>query len=215
MPAFAKTLAAYDSTFYSKKEPSCAAAGELTGISDIYYYYDPIDRTLVVKQTEWIGDGAGGEYNAPYASTFYYTDVTFDNMCQTVGYCDDTFQSIIGEMRTEYEDYLNNSKDNKGTGTPSTLKNANDYTDKRFDALEKKLSTGIASSTAMSSIEVSNVRKGEMSVGGGYGYYNSRSAIAFGAALGLTDQWSVNTAAGLANSSISFRAGTNYKFKLF
>lgn len=95
------------------------------------------------------------------------------------------------------------------------LKSANNYTDKKVNALEKELSAGIASATAMSSIEVSNVSKGEVSIGGGYGYYNSQSAIAFGAAMGLTDNWSINAAAGLADSNVSFRAGTNYKFKLF
>ena len=95
------------------------------------------------------------------------------------------------------------------------LKSAYDYTDRKVDALEDELSAGIASSAAMSSVAVSGVGKGEVSVGGGYGYYNSQSAIALGAAMGLTDNWSVNAAAGLADSNVTFRAGTNYKFKLF
>ena len=96
-----------------------------------------------------------------------------------------------------------------------SLKSAYDYTDKKVDALEEELSAGIASATAMSSVAVSNVAKGEVSVGGGYGYYNSQSAVALGAAMGLTDNWSVNAAAGLSDSNVTFRAGTNYKFKLF
>ena len=96
-----------------------------------------------------------------------------------------------------------------------SLKAANDYTDVRFNELDKELSSGIASAVAMSSVAVSNVGKGEVSVGGGYGYYNSQSAVAFGAAMGLSDNWSVNAAAGLSDSNVSFRAGTNYKFKLF
>ncbi|MFQ6729719.1 MAG: YadA C-terminal domain-containing protein [Alphaproteobacteria bacterium] len=96
-----------------------------------------------------------------------------------------------------------------------SLKSAYDYTDKKVDALEEDLSAGIASAAAMSSVAVSNVAKGEVSVGGGYGYYNSQSAVALGAAMGLTDNWSVNAAAGLSDSNVTFRAGTNYKFKLF
>lgn len=96
-----------------------------------------------------------------------------------------------------------------------TLRAANAYTDNRVNTLEKELSAGIASTAAMSAVAVSDVDKGELSVGGGYGYYNSQSAVAFGAALGLTDRWSVNAAAGLSDSNVSFRAGTNYKFKLF
>ena len=96
-----------------------------------------------------------------------------------------------------------------------SLKSAYDYTDKRVDALEEELSAGIASAAAMSSVVVSNVAKGEVSIGGGYGYYNSQSAVALGAAIGLTDNWSVNAAAGLSDSNVTVRAGTNYKFKLF
>ena len=96
-----------------------------------------------------------------------------------------------------------------------SLKSAYDYTDKKVDALEEELSAGIASAAAMSSVAVSNVAKGEVSVGGGYGYYNSQSAVALGAAMGLTDNWSVNAAAGLSDSNVTFHAGTNYKFKLF
>lgn len=96
-----------------------------------------------------------------------------------------------------------------------TLQSANAYTDAQINSLEEELSAGIASAVAMSSVAVSNVAKGEVSVGGGYGYYNSQSAFAFGAAMGLSDNWSVNAAAGLSDSNVTFRAGTNYKFKLF
>lgn len=89
--------------------------------------------------------------------------------------------------------------------------------DKRVDKVEKDMSAGVASAVALSSVAVSDVKKGEVSVGGGYGYYNSQSALALGAAMGLTDNWSVNAGAGLgtSGSNVSFRAGTNYKFKLF
>ena len=99
-----------------------------------------------------------------------------------------------------------------------TLSKANSYTDAKVNTLEKNMSGGVAAATALSSVAVSNVGKGEVSVGGGYGYYNSQSAIAFGAAMGLSDRWSVNAGAGIASgdkTQVSFRAGTNYKFKLF
>lgn len=108
------TIADYvilDSTFYSEKEPSTAAAGELTGISDIYAYHNggtsenlaymleggvtteldggikldffvrysglgkvKTSGSIVVSQTEWLGDGAGGEVQATYDSVFHYTN---------------------------------------------------------------------------------------------------------------------------------------------
>lgn len=99
-----------------------------------------------------------------------------------------------------------------------TLSKANSYTDSRVNTLEKNVSGGVAAATALSSVEVSNVKKGEVSVGGGYGYYNSQSAMALGAAMGLSDNWSINAGAGIASgdkTQVAFRAGTNYKFKLF
>ena len=103
-------------------------------------------------------------------------------------------------------------------GDAATLARANAYTDQRVDTLEKNVSGGVAAATALSSVAVANVKRGEVSVGAGYGYYNDQSAVAFGAAMGLTDRWSVNAGAGLATgdkTQMSFRAGTNYKFKLF
>ena len=100
----------------------------------------------------------------------------------------------------------------------ATLSKANSYTDSRVNTLEKNVSGGVAAATALSSVEVSNVKKGEVSLGGGYGYYNSQSAMAFGAAMGLSDNWSINAGAGIASgdkTQVAFRAGTNYKFKLF
>ena len=99
-----------------------------------------------------------------------------------------------------------------------TLSKANAYTDSKVNKLEKDMSGGVAAATALSAVSVSGVNKGEVSVGGGYGYYNGESAMAFGAAMGLTDRWSINAGAGLASgdsTQFSIRAGTNYKFKLF
>lgn len=87
--------------------------------------------------------------------------------------------------------------------------------DNRIEDIDSDLSAGIASVAALSSVAVSNVSRGEVSVGGGYGYHNGESAVAVGFAIGLTDEWSVNAGAGISSSDTTFRAGTNYKFKLF
>ena len=191
MPARADDiiLTAYDSRFHIEQDPNLVSAGTLTAISDITYYYNPINKTLKVTQIEWLADGAGGEYQAPYDSVFNYSDITFDNMCEVLGesYCDDVIQGKINEMRVEYESL---SDSVKHPVDKYTLKSANEYTDARVNALEKKLSAGIASASAM-------------------------SAVAVGAAMGVTNNWSVNAAVGLADSNVSCRAGTNYKFKLF
>lgn len=69
----------YDDTFYREYEPEFASPGDLTGISDIYYTYNLDAKTMVVQQTEWLGDGAGGEYQAPYDSVFHYHDISLDD----------------------------------------------------------------------------------------------------------------------------------------
>ena len=97
----------------------------------------------------------------------------------------------------------------------ATLADANAYTDQRVESLDKNLSAGIAGAVALSSVAVSGVERGEVSVGAGYGYFNGQSAAAVGAAMGLSNRWSVNAGAGISNADVSFRAGTNYKFKLF
>ena len=97
----------------------------------------------------------------------------------------------------------------------SALADANAYTDNRIESLDKNLSAGVAGAVALSSVAVSGVERGEVSVGAGYGYFTGQSAAAFGAAVGLSNRWSVNAGAGISNADVSFRAGTNYKFKLF
>ncbi len=126
--------------------------------------------------------------------------------------------ATLNSAQSYTDSALNSAKAFANAGDALTLSKANSYTDAKVNTLEKNLSGGVAAATALSSVAVSNVGKGEVSVGGGYGYYNSQSAIAFGAAMGLSDRWSVNAGAGIASgdkTQVSFRAGTNYKFKLF
>ena len=46
---------------------------------DFFVRYSNLGRvktsgSIIVSQTEWLGDGAGGEYEAPYDSVFHYTN---------------------------------------------------------------------------------------------------------------------------------------------
>lgn len=85
----------------------------------------------------------------------------------------------------------------------------------KISDVNKELSAGIANVAALSAVAVSDVKCGEVSFGGGYGYHNSQSAVAFGAAVGLTDNWSMNAGIGFNDYDVTVRAGTNVKFKLF
>ena len=127
----------------------------------------------------------------------------------------ETLNSAKGYADAQDALTLNNAKAYANERAALSLAAANAYTDKKIDKLDKDLSAGIASSVALSSVAVSGVQRGEVSVGAGFGNYNSQSAVAFGAAMGLTNNWSVNVGAGVSDADVAFRAGTNYKFKLF
>jgi hypothetical protein len=90
-----------------------------------------------------------------------------------------------------------------------------DALDNKVNDLQKNLSAGVASATALSAVAVANVEKGEISVGGGYGSFNGENAAAFGAVVGIADGFSVNAGVGLNSYEATFRAGANYKFKAF
>jgi autotransporter adhesin len=85
----------------------------------------------------------------------------------------------------------------------------------QIDTINKDLKAGIAGIAALSSVSVSDVKRGEVSVGGGYGSYAGQNAMAFGVVVGLRDNWSVNTGVSLGGAESAYRVGTNYKFKAF
>lgn len=165
--------------------------------------------------------------DATLASAKTYTDEKDTAVREAFTLADD---AIRADFATADEATLNSAKEYADTQDALTLNNAkayaneraalslaaaNAYTDKKIDKLDKDLSAGVASSVALSSVAVSGVQRGEVSVGAGFGNYNSQSAVAFGAAMGLTNNWSVNVGAGVSDADVAFRAGTNYKFKLF
>lgn len=147
-----------------------------------------------------------------------YTDGKIDTEKTARESADQELQDAIeaeAGRATAAEDALRNEF---ASANAETLARANAYTDKKVDTLEKNVSGGVAAATALSAVSVSNVKRGEVSVGGGYGYYNDQSAVALGATMGLSDNWSVNAGAGVATgdkTQFAIRAGTNYKFKLF
>lgn len=174
-----------------------------------------------------INDALTAGDDATLASAKTYTDEKDTAVREAFTLADD---AIRADFATADEATLNSAKEYADTQDALTLNNAkayaneraalslaaaNAYTDKKIDKLDKDLSAGIASSVALSSVAVSGVQRGEVSVGAGFGNYNSQSAVAFGAAMGLTNNWSVNVGAGVSDADVAFRAGTNYKFKLF
>ena len=99
------TLVSYDDNMYYIIDPAYASAGELTLISDIYYYYKPFEHTLILKQTEWIGDGQGQEYIAPYSpSEFFYSGITFENFDKEIGLeNDEIVLQNIADLKNQFE----------------------------------------------------------------------------------------------------------------
>ena len=103
-------LTFYDSTFYSEKDPAYANTGDVTGISDEYYYFKPLDKTLTVSHTEWLSDGDGGEYMAPYnPAEFSYTEVTFDNFLTRFPWLSglsDFTDNVFPQWKKDFDEYV-------------------------------------------------------------------------------------------------------------
>lgn len=185
---------------YEQAEANYAKAGK--EFTDSHAAYEAASKLYSASITDTITDGA--------------------NDAITASVEDGAVKAAIDSVRDDFAaadaQTLQQAKAYADAGDALTLQKANSYTDSKVNTLEKNLSGGVAASTALSAVSVGNVKKGEVSVGGGYGYYNSQSAMAFGAAMGLSDRWSVNAGAGIASgdkTQMTFRAGTNYKFKLF
>ena len=191
------------------------AAADTQIRSDMTAGDDAVRNEFAAADTQIRSDMAAGD-QATLASAKTYTDdreavIRTDFAAADV----ETLNSAKEYADTQDALTLNNAKAYANERAALSLAAANAYTDKKIDKLDKDLSAGIASSVALSSVAVSGVQRGEVSVGAGYGNYNSQSAVAFGAAMGLTNNWSVNVGAGISDADVAFRAGTNYKFKLF
>jgi hypothetical protein len=161
------------------------------------------DATNAVNATN---DGQGRNIASTYATLQLVND-TVGDMATVSG----THVSNTASVATN----LNQLSAAIDSISADSIAAANSYTDKRVESLDKNLSAGVAGAVALSSVAVSGVERGEVSVGAGYGYFNGQSAAAVGAAMGLSNRWSINAGAGISNADVSFRAGTNYKFKLF
>ena len=105
------TLVAYDPTYYKIIEDLNTTIGHpgiLTGVSNIYYYYEPFSGDLTLTQTEWLSTGTGlsdgsGEIMADYESIFHYNGVTFDNMAEMLG--NNIRQEYIQELKSQFFRY--------------------------------------------------------------------------------------------------------------
>lgn len=176
---------------------------------------DAVRNEFAAADTQIRSDMTAGD-DATLASAKTYTDDRETVIRTDFAAADvETLNSAKEYADTQDALTLNNAKAYANERAALSLATANAYTDKKIDKLDKDLSAGVASSVALSSVAVSGVQRGEVSVGAGFGNYNSQSAVAFGAAMGLTNNWSVNVGAGVSDADVAFRAGTNYKFKLF
>ena len=191
------------------------AAADTQIRSDMTAGDDAVRNEFAAADTQIRSDMTAGD-QATLASAKTYTDDRETVIRTDFAAADvETLNSAKGYADAQDALTLNNAKAYANERAALSLAAANAYTDKKIDKLDKDLSAGVASSVALSSVAVSGVQRGEVSVGAGFGNYNSQSAVAFGAAMGLTNNWSVNVGAGISDADVAFRAGTNYKFKLF
>ena len=183
--------------------------------SDMTAGDDAVRSEFAAADDQIRSDMTAGD-QATLASAKTYTDEKDTAVREAFALADEATLNTAKEYAVAQDAMtLNSAKAYADERAAFSLAAANAYTDQRIDKLDKNLSAGIASSVALSSVAVSGVERGEVSVGAGFGNYNSQSAVAFGAAMGLTNNWSVNVGAGISDADVAFRAGTNYKFKLF
>ena len=76
-------ISAYNDTMYCLVDPKHAKNGELTAQSDTYFFYNLETLDLDITWTEWLADGSGGEYIAPYSpTTIHYQNVTLKDIAK-------------------------------------------------------------------------------------------------------------------------------------
>ena len=107
VPSFAAglKLTSYDGGWYSIMDPAYAYAGQLTSTSDYYYDFYPFEKMLTLSITEYLGDGNGGEYPAPYDSVCNYAGITFDNMFDMLEFGDDALRATVADLKSQFNDY--------------------------------------------------------------------------------------------------------------
>ena len=111
------TLTYYDNRFYDQTNglgPGSVPAGNLTFISDIYYYFKPFEKQLQISQTEWLSDGSGNDYVAPYSpTTFDYHNISFDNITSEVLYLGEDYNfvyTVLPAWKLQFAEHIANTQ---------------------------------------------------------------------------------------------------------
>lgn len=99
-----------DTSYHEYADIATAPAGQLVGISDISYKYDLNNRQLVIHQTEWLSDGNGHDYEAPYDSTIRYS-LDIADLPTTFPY-DENITAVLNSFRQQARYDVNVAKTN-------------------------------------------------------------------------------------------------------
>ena len=102
-------ISAYNDTVYSLADPGHVPAGTATMQSDTYFFYNLETLDLDITLTEWIADGSGGEYIAPYSpTTFKYENVTLKDIATnpSINYFYWEADYILESLRKQAKEYF-------------------------------------------------------------------------------------------------------------
>ena len=189
------TLVSYDANYYGVVPAEIAVAGQLTGVSDIYYYYKPFEKKLILEQIEWLGDGDGGEYERPESPVYNYTGITFDNMAEQVMFDSQN----IADLKNQFDNWVvNNVSEIADLSIFNISKNVvkqhnidvynSVFSNTKFD--EKKFS--VWGTTLFNSMNKS----------GKYDYSTNGLGVVFGADLQLSDTVLVGMGYSYSNTNV-------------
>lgn len=70
----------FDGTYHEETDLASAHYGEVTGVSNINYVWDVLEKQMIVTQDEWFSDGNGGEFLGANKDIFYHSGLSVSNI---------------------------------------------------------------------------------------------------------------------------------------
>ena len=133
---------------------------------------------------------------------------------ESKAYTDNQTSGIKDAAVTESNAYTDRRISTLNFDGSQTLKKANDYTDKRFNQLDKKIDRGLASSAALSML-FQPYGVGKFNLTAGVGGHGSETAIAVGSGYRFDENKAIKAGVSSSTSSsskLTYGASVNFEW---